>query len=190
MIGTTSAFTVSRLLRKRRVQGYGLVALSLATVLAGAAPMAGAVLVSSIAPQVAAAADGDKGKHSKADSDDDDDDDKDDRFPQSVRVGDLVGRDVVAPQESQNLIGHVRKLVRDKDGDLRLVMTYGGYFGSDVGSHLVCVDVDDLALTGVMIQAKDVDPGDLAKLPTCDGRNGTPLDVNEVIKVNLAKPAH
>ena len=148
----------------------------------GAGPAAGAPSGAAVAAAV------DQGKGSKADSDDDDD--KDDRFPQPVRVGDLIGRDVIAPQESQNLIGHVRKLVRDKDGDLQLVMTYGGYFGSNVGSHLVCVDVDDLALTGVMIQAKDIDPGDLAKLPTCDGGDATPLDVNEVIKVNLAKPAH
>ena len=191
VFGMTSAFSASafRLLRSPLAGGYGLAALYLATGCIGVVPAAGAVARAAAAPQVVAAADPAKSKGGKADSDDDDDDD-DDRFPQPVRVGDLIGRAVIAPEESQNLIGHVSQLFRNKDGDLQLVMTYGGYFGSAVGSRFVCVPVDDLALTGVMIQAKDIDAGELAKLPTCDGKGGTPLAANEIIKVNLAKPAH
>ncbi len=192
VFGMTSAFSASafRLLRSLLAGGYGPAALFLAAGCLGVAPAAGAAARATVAPQVVAAADSAKGKGGKADSDDDDDDDDDDRFPQPVRVGDLIGRAVIAPEESQNLIGHVRQLFRNRDGDLQLVMTYGGYFGSAVGSRLVCVPVDDLALTGVMIQAKDIDAGELAKLPTCDGKGETPLAVNEMVKVNLAKPAH
>ena len=118
----------------------------------------------------------------------DDDDEDENRFPQPVRVGDLVGRAVIAPQESQNLIGRVRKVVRSGAGDVSVVMTYGGHFG--FGTHLVCVSVDDLALTGYALQAKDIEDSELARLPVCDGSADQPLDANATIKVNLAKPAH
>ncbi len=142
----------------------------------------------------------------EGDDDDDDDDDKpagkkaaaqsdknggdENKHPQPVRVGDLIGRAVIAPQESQNLLGRVRKLVRDREGEVNLVMNYGGYFGTSFGSHLVCVSVDDVALTGYQIQAREIDADELGKLPVCDGGADKPLDANETIKVNLAKPAH
>lgn len=127
------------------------------------------------------------GKDRSADNGDDDDDDDANRFPQPVRVGDLIGRAVIAPQESQNLIGYIRKVVAAGD-DVSVVITIGGYFG--FGTHLVCVSIDDLALTGYAVQAKEIDASELARLPVCDGSAGRPLEANATIKVNLAKPAH
>ena len=40
------------------------------------------------------------------------------RFPQPVRVGDLLGRDVLRPVESQDVLGHVREVVRDGQGQI------------------------------------------------------------------------
>ena len=78
--------------------------------------------------------------------------------------------------------------MRNKDGDLSLVMTYGGIFG--FGTHLVCVSVDDVALTGTAIQAREVSVEDLDRAPACDGHEDKPVDPGETIEVNLAKPAH
>ena len=161
------------------------------------------------APRDGQAAPADKGAPASKDDDDDGDDDDDvapagngdgkradakqdhaddkDRFPQPVRVGDLIGRAVIAPQESQNLIGRVRKVVRNGDGEISVVMSYGGYFG--FGTHLICVSIDDLALTGYAIQAKEIEESELARLPVCDG-GGNMLAADATIKVNLAKPAH
>lgn len=127
------------------------------------------------------------GKSAAAEKDDGDDKDDKDRFPQPVRVGDLIGRAVIAPQESQNLIGRVRKVVRNGDGEVSVVMSYGGYLG--FGTHLICVSLDDLALTGYAIQAKEIEESELARLPVCDG-GGNMLAADATIKVNLAKPAH
>jgi hypothetical protein len=38
------------------------------------------------------------------------------RFPQPVRVGDLLGREVLRPVASQDVLGRVRRLVRDGNG--------------------------------------------------------------------------
>lgn len=131
-----------------------------------------------------------------AEKDDDEDDGKDDtkgddddaqKFRQPVRVGDLIGRDVIAPLESQDLLGHVTKLVQHDD-DVTIVMSYGGHFG--FGTHLVCVPADALALTGYALQAKDIGTNELDKLPPCDGTGDAPLDANASIKMKLAKPAH
>jgi hypothetical protein len=118
----------------------------------------------------------------------DDDDDDDDDSAQPVRVGDLIGRDIVAPVESQDLLGHVAQVVRKGDDDVILVMTHGGFLG--FGARSVCVPADDLALTGKLIQAKDISPAEIDALPPCAGAGATPLDQNESIKMNLAKPAH
>ena len=121
------------------------------------------------------------------DTDDDDEDDDDDKFQQPVRVGDLIGRDVIAPVESQNLLGRVVKVVGQPD-EVTIVMSHGGYFG--FGTHLVCVSAEALALTGHALQAKGVSPADLDGLPVCDGAGAASLAPNASIKMNVAKPAH
>jgi hypothetical protein len=120
--------------------------------------------------------------------DDGDDDDDDQKALQSVRVGDLIGRAVIAPVESQDLLGHVAKVVRTGDDEVTIVASYGGHLG--FGTHLVCVPADALALTGYALQAKGISVAELDKLPVCDGNGGTPLEANASIKMKLAKPAH
>src|SRR6201992_4304201 len=51
------------------------------------------------------------------------------RFPQPARVGDLPGRDVLQPVESENVLGRVQDVVRLHDGTVTIVMTIGGVFG-------------------------------------------------------------
>lgn len=137
------------------------------------------------AATVVAAADEDKddGKDTKGDDDDDDAQ----KFQQPVRVGDLIGRAVIAPLESQDLLGHVTKLVRHHD-DIVVVIRTGGHLG--FGTHLICVPADALALTGYALQAKDISADDLGKLPPCDGSVDTAIDATASIKMKLAKPAH
>jgi hypothetical protein len=48
------------------------------------------------------------------------------RFPQPVRVGDLIDREVLRPVESQDVLGRVRRLVRDRDGQVMVVVDFGG----------------------------------------------------------------
>ena len=160
-----------------------LIAFSLATLLE--VTSGGCVLARRSTPAVTAiVAVADKDDPDDGKSDDDDDAAK---MQQPVRVGDLIGRAVIAPVERQDLIGHVTKLVRHGD-DLTIVMTYGGHLG--FGTHLICVPADALALTGTALQAKDISPDDLAALPPCDGSGDAAIDATTTIKMKLAKPAH
>ena len=51
------------------------------------------------------------------------------RFPQPVRVGDLLHRDVLQPVESQDVLGRVRQVVRDGEGTIKVVIDFGGFLG-------------------------------------------------------------
>src|SRR6516162_6768782 len=53
------------------------------------------------------------------------------RFPQPVRVGDLLGREVLRPVESQDVLGRVRDIVREGDGGIRVVIDFGGFLASE-----------------------------------------------------------
>ena len=48
------------------------------------------------------------------------------RFPQPVRVGDLLHRTVLEPVESRRILGHVDRVIRFDGGKEAIVMTFGG----------------------------------------------------------------
>lgn len=110
------------------------------------------------------------------------------RFPQSVRVGDLLKRDVIQPVESQNYLGTVQQIVRDPDGSLAAVVDLGGFLG--FGSRPVAVPVDALVLLGQVLEVDALTPAQLRQLPTFSPGTATPLAPDAVIKVGLAKPSH
>jgi hypothetical protein len=78
------------------------------------------------------------------------------RFPQPVRVGDLLRRDVIQPVESQNFLGTVQQIVRDPDGTLAAVINLGGFLG--FGSRPVSVPVDALVLLGQVLEVDAFTP--------------------------------
>src|SRR5215469_10611078 len=49
------------------------------------------------------------------------------RFPQPVRVGDLIGLPVLDEQAST--LGTVRQVVRTADGNIRLIVSYSRWWG-------------------------------------------------------------
>ena len=110
------------------------------------------------------------------------------RFPQPVRVGDLLGRDVLRPVESQDVLGHVRGLVRDSQGQVLVVISFGGFFG--FGSRLIAVPVDGMVLLGQDMEVVAFTPEELSRFPTFMPSGTTPIADDAVIKVGLAKPSH
>jgi hypothetical protein len=110
------------------------------------------------------------------------------RFPQPVRVGDLLRRDVIQPVESQNFLGTVQQIVRDPDGTLAAVINLGGFLG--FGSRPVSVPVDALVLLGQVLEVDAFTPAQLRQLPTYSPRSAAPLSPDAIIKVGLAKPSH
>jgi len=110
------------------------------------------------------------------------------RFPQPVRVGDLLGRDVLRPVESQDVLGHVRQVVRDGKGQIMVVIGFGGLFG--FGTRPIAVPVDAMVLLGQDMEVVAFTPEELRRFPTFSPSGTTPIADDAVITVGLAKPSH
>ena len=110
------------------------------------------------------------------------------RFPQPVRAGDLLRRNVLEPVESQHFLGTVKQVVRGSDGTLQVVIDYGGFLG--FGARPIAVPVDAMVLVGRVMEVVAYTPEQLRAFPTFSPGNTTPLPADSVIKVGLAKPSH
>ena len=110
------------------------------------------------------------------------------RFPQPVRVGDLLHRDVLEPVESQVLLGTVKNVVREPDGQIDVVVNYGGLLG--IGARPIAVPVEAMVLVGDVMEIVAYKPWQLRHFPTFVPGRTTFVDPNETIKVGLAKPSH
>jgi hypothetical protein len=110
------------------------------------------------------------------------------RFPQPVRVGDLLGREVLRPVESQDVLGRVRRVVRGTNGEIMVAIDFGGFLG--FGSRLIAVPVDAMVLLGQDMEIVAFTPKQLQQFPTFSpaGANDVPDDT--IIRVGLAKPSH
>jgi hypothetical protein len=110
------------------------------------------------------------------------------RFPQPVRVGDLLHRDVLQPVESQNVLGTVRQVVRDNEGTIRVVIDFGGFLG--FWARPIAVSVDAMVLLGQDMEVVAYTPQQLQEFPTFTPAGSSPLPDDTVIRVGLAKPSH
>jgi len=110
------------------------------------------------------------------------------RFPQPVRVGQLLHRDVLQPVESQNVLGTVREVVQDKSGTIEVVINFGGFLG--FGTRPIAVPVDAMVLLGRDMEIVAYTPQQLQKFPTFMPSGSSRLPDDTIIKVGLAKPSH
>jgi hypothetical protein len=109
------------------------------------------------------------------------------RFPQPVRVGDLIGRQVLQPTESQQVLGHVAAIANGPDG-VEAIVTYGGFLG--FGTHPIAVPIDGLALLGQYVVATGFTPAQLAAFPMADAAATTKLAPDSVIRMGIVGPYH
>ena len=110
------------------------------------------------------------------------------RFPQPVMVGQLLGRTVLQPVESQNVLGRVHDVVRDGQGQIMVVMSFGGVLGFD--SRLIAVPLDAMVLLGRVVEVAAFTPAQLRGFPTFTPAGTTPVPPDTVVRVGLAKPSH
>ena len=110
------------------------------------------------------------------------------RFPQPVVVGTLIGRSVLRPVESQQVLGRVEGIVRQTDGTLDAVVRFGGLFGFH--SRPIAVPVDAMVLVGDVMEIMDFTPEQLNGFPTFESTGTTPVAADETIRVGLAHPSH
>jgi hypothetical protein len=110
------------------------------------------------------------------------------RFPQPVRVGDLLGRQVLRPVESQDALGRVHRVVRDDHGQIMIVVDFGGFLG--FASRPIAVPVDAMVLLGQDMEIVAFSPQQLRQFPTFSSSGTTEVADDTIIKVGLAKPSH
>ncbi len=110
------------------------------------------------------------------------------RFPQPVRVGDLIRRQVLRPVEQQNVLGRVAGIVRRPDGAVLFMVDVGGVFG--FGARTVAVPVEAMALLGEYTALLGLTPAQLNALPTFDPAGSAPIPPEDIIRVGLVKPFH
>ncbi len=108
------------------------------------------------------------------------------RFPQPVRVGDLIHRPVLEPVESRRILGRVDQVVR-LDAGPAIVMTFGGFLG--VGTHKIAVPLDAVVLLGSELEVLDFTPQQLQHFPDYDN-SGIVIGAEEIIHMGLAHPSH
>ena len=108
------------------------------------------------------------------------------RFPQPVRVGEIIGHDVLQPIESQPVLGHVDAARQEADGSVSIIVSVGGVLGID--RRRVAVPVDALAFLGPQLALVGYTPGQLASLPTA--ADGPSLPADATVKLGLVRPFH
>ncbi len=83
------------------------------------------------------------------------------RFPQNVRVGDLIGLPVL--DDSSSTLGHVREVVRTQTDKIELIIAYRGFLGW--GTRLVAVPIEVIGIQGRELASLDMPPSEYAKAP-------------------------
>jgi len=105
------------------------------------------------------------------------------RFPQPVRVGDLIGLPVL--NENASTLGHVRQVVRTPQGNIQLIVSYSrlwGWFGRPVA-----VPIEVLGIEGRQLVSLDMSPDEYANAPTWQGNDATALPNDATIRIALAR---
>jgi hypothetical protein len=105
------------------------------------------------------------------------------RFPQPVRVGDLVGLPVLDEQAST--LGTVRRVVRTAQGQIELIVSYSrwwGWFGRPVAVRLEVVGIE-----GRQLVSLDMDRDEYATAPTWHDPSATVLPADATLRIALGR---
>jgi hypothetical protein len=105
------------------------------------------------------------------------------RFPQPVRVGDLIGLPVLDLNAST--IGYVREVVRTPQNRIELIVGYSpwwGWFGRPVA-----VPIEVVGIEGRQLVSLDMPPNRYAAAPRWRQSEGTMLPADATVSVALAR---
>ena len=110
------------------------------------------------------------------------------RFPQPIAAGELVGRTVLQPLESQPVLGTVKAIVQGPDGMVEAVLRFGGVLG--IGGRLIAVPLEAMTLLGEQMEVVDFTPQQLGHFPSFDLASAEKVSPQTVLHVGLSKPSH
>jgi hypothetical protein len=105
------------------------------------------------------------------------------RFPQPVRVGDVIGLPVL--DQNASTLGYVRQVVRTPQGEIELIVSYSrwwGWFGRPVA-----VPIEVVGIEGRQLVSLDMPRSAYAAAPTWNGKDAAALQADTTIRVALAR---
>jgi hypothetical protein len=105
------------------------------------------------------------------------------RFPQPVRVGDLIGLPVLDDRSST--LGVVRRVVRTAGGKIELIVSYSRWFGWF--GRPVAVPIEVVGIEGRQLASLDMPRSEYAAAPTWQGQGATALPDDATIRIALAR---
>ena len=114
------------------------------------------------------------------------------RFPQPVRVGDLIGLPVLDWQDST--IGYIHQVVRTPAGRIQLVVPYSSWLG---WARTVCVlgwcrrpvavPLETVAILARQVDLLDIGRDELDAAPTFEPSQAKAIDANETITIAITR---
>jgi hypothetical protein len=108
------------------------------------------------------------------------------RYPQPVRVGDLIGYPVL--DDNSRTLGYVRQVVRMAGDKIELIVAYNSWCGwCGFDARLIAVPIEVVGIFGRQIASLDMPPSEFASAVTWNGSGATVLGNDETIKVALAR---
>jgi hypothetical protein len=105
------------------------------------------------------------------------------RYPQPVRVGDLIGLPVLDNRSST--LGVVRQVVHTAAGKIELIVSYSRWFGWF--GRPVAVPIEVVGIEGRQVALLDMTLGEYATAPTWHGQDATALPDDATIRIALAR---
>ena len=105
------------------------------------------------------------------------------RFPQPVKVSDLIGLPVY--DDNQSTLGHVREVVRTPAGKIQLIVSYSPWFGW--WGRPVAVPIEAVGIFGRQIAALDMSRQEFAQAPTWSDAGAQPIPSTDTIRIGLTR---
>jgi hypothetical protein len=103
------------------------------------------------------------------------------RFPQPVRVGDLIGLPLL--DFDDRTLGYVERVVRTPAGKIQLIVSYGGFLGW--GRRPVAVPIEVVAIGGRQLAALDMTRAELDAAPAWSDSKSQSLGQGETVRIGL-----
>jgi PRC-barrel domain len=105
------------------------------------------------------------------------------RFPQKVRVGDLIGLPML--DDNDVTLGRVERVVRTPQGKIELIVGYSKWFGWF--GRPVAVPIEVVAILGRQIASLDMSPAEYAAAPTWTEGKDMPIPENDTIRIAITR---
>ena len=105
------------------------------------------------------------------------------RFPQKVRVGDLIGLPML--DDNDVTLGHVERVVRTPEGKIKLIVGYSKWFGWF--GRPVAVPIEVVAILGRQIASLDMPPAEYAAAPSWTAGKDMAIPDNDTIRIAITR---